>query len=435
MFDRFNLRSLKARLAAISQHHFFRKTFWTIIARLGGLVMQLGYFVLVARTLTLGEYGMFIGISALASLLVSFAGFGSGDILIKNVSRDRELFRDYWGNALLTSTVSSFVLILLCLLATQLFFPEKGSTLVVFLILFSDIFCLTLWNIAGDAFSSVDLLYKVAQTDVVYAANKLVVAVVLAMGVWRQDLTTWAWLYCASSVITAAISVAIVHQSIAGPRFRPSMALKNLKEGVYFSLSYSAEKVNGDIDKTMLASAASFQATGIYAAGSRFLTSAYTPLQVLFNNSYMRYFKHGANGITGSFGFAKRLLPAVVGYGAATTLGFVLLSPLVPRILGDSYQETVMVLRWLSPYVLILGVQAIAADTLTGAGFQSWRSGVNVGAAIVNISLNFWLIPLYSWKGAAWATLISDGSKLLVLWLMVWGLHRRAQRCASQATG
>lgn len=410
---------LKDRFAHIYQHQFFRKTFWTLIARIGGLGMQLGYFILVARALTVQEYGLFIGVSAMASLLISFADFGSGDILIKNVSRDRSRFQAYWGNALLTTLISSSFLIGACLIASQLFFADRGSPLIVSLILFSDIFCLTLWNVSGDALSAFDRLYQVAQQDVLYAANKLVAAIILVMGVWSPTITTWVWLYCLSSVVTALYCVVSVCFSLGMPKPRPALALNNLKEGVLFSLSYSADKVNGDIDKTMLASAATFEATALYAAGSRFLTSAYIPLHVLFSNAYMRYFKHGENGIWGSFGVGRRLLPAALAYGALATAGFIWLAPLLPIVLGEAYADTVSVLRWLSPYVLILGVQTIAADSLTGAGFQSWRSGVNVATAIFNICLNLWLIPLYSWKGAVWATLISDGSKLLVFWGMV----------------
>jgi O-antigen/teichoic acid export membrane protein len=424
---------LKDRVAKIYQHPFFRKTLFTIIARLGGMSMQLAYFVLVARALTVHEYGMFIGVSAMASLLISFASFGSSDILVKYVSRDRSLFAKYWGNAILTGSIGSTFLIFTCLLASQLFFPDHGSPLVVFLVLLSDILCLMLWNISCDALGSHDKLYQVAQADILYSANKLIAAVILTLEVWESTLQTWAWLYCASSLATGLICVIFVNATLGMPKFQPSLALANIKEGIYFSLSYSADKVNGDIDKTMLASVATFEAAGIYAAGSRFLTAAYAPLHVLFKNAYMRYFKHGESGIQGSFGFAKRLLPAVVAYGCLIMVAFIGLAPLLPRVLGESYGETVTVLRWLSPYVLILGVQAIAGDSLTGAGFQSWRSGVNVAAALLNIALNLWMIPHYLWKGAIWSTLISDGSKLLVLWVMVLLLQYRDRNYAQGA--
>ena len=61
-----------------------------------------------------------------------------------------------------------------------------------------------------------------------------------------------------------------------------------------------------------------------------------------------------------------------------------------------------------------------AADSLTGAGMQGIRTAVQVGIAILNVLLNLWLIPLYSWRGAAWSSLASDAMLAAGLWLVAW---------------
>ncbi len=38
-----------------------------------------------------------------------------------------------------------------------------------------------------------------------------------------------------------------------------------------------------------------------------------------------------------------------------------------------------------------------------------------IGVALFNVVINFWLIPLYSWRGAAWASLLSDGALAFIL--------------------
>lgn len=422
-----SIAALKQRIQSVLERPFFRKTLWVMGTRLVGLVMQLGYFVLVARALSVEEYGLFVGVAALAALVISFASFGSGDILVKNVSRHRELFRLYWGDALLKTVIFSGLLIGLCWFAAQSFFASQASTPAILLILCSDILFLTLWNVSGDALSSVDLLYRVGNLDLFYGFSKFMAAIALILCFDQPNLEIWAGLYCLSSIVTALLCLWVVTRSMGWPQFTGRWSWADLKEGIFFSLSYSAEKINGDIDKTMLASTASLQAAGLYAAGSRFLTAAYVPVHSLFSSSYMRFFKHGASGISGSLKFAQKLLPSVLGYGLLTTAGFLLCAPLLPLLLGEDYRDSVAVLQWLSPYVLLLGVQTIAANTLTGAGFQPLRSGVNVGAALLNIGLNLWLIPLYSWKGAAWATLASDGVKLVLLWSMVGVLYRASQ--------
>ncbi len=53
-------------------------------------------------------------------------------------------------------------------------------------------------------------------------------------------------------------------------------------------------------------------------------------------------------------------------------------------------------------------------------------------AAVVNVSLNLWLIPLYSWRGAAWASVVTDGLLALLVWCVVIWLYR-AEQGAAQA--
>ena len=114
--------------------------------------------------------------------------------------------------------------------------------------------------------------------------------------------------------------------------------------------------------------------------------------------------------------------------GRATIAGYWIFAPYIPTILGEEYRDAIDALLWLSPIPAITTLQYLAADTLTGAGNQKVRSRIQVVAAIVNILLNIWLIPRFTWKGAAWATLTSDVLRLLCLWLIVFTLYRKQQK-------
>ena len=83
-------------------------------------------------------------------------------------------------------------------------------------------------------------------------------------------------------------------------------------------------------------------------------------------------------------------------------------------------------IRWLSLIPFFRSVHYFAADALTGAGHQGLRSAVQVFVALFNVLLNFWLIPAYSWRGAAWSSLASDGLLMVLLWVAVWHLARKA---------
>ncbi len=45
--------------------------------------------------------------------------------------------------------------------------------------------------------------------------------------------------------------------------------------------------------------------------------------------------------------------------------------------------------------------------------------------AVFNVALNFWLIPAYSWRGAAWASLASDGLLAIGCWIGILVLRGR----------
>jgi O-antigen/teichoic acid export membrane protein len=119
------------------------------------------------------------------------------------------------------------------------------------------------------------------------------------------------------------------------------------------------------------------------------------------------------------------MLPVASTMGLMAALGLCLGAPVVPLVLGDDYISSVNAIRWLALIPLIKSVQYFGADTLTGAGFQKMRSAAQVFIAIFNILLNFWLIRTYSWLGAAWSSLISDGLLMVGLWLIVFYVRRR----------
>jgi O-antigen/teichoic acid export membrane protein len=70
-------------------------------------------------------------------------------------------------------------------------------------------------------------------------------------------------------------------------------------------------------------------------------------------------------------------------------------------------------------------MHCFAADTLTGANYQSARSIAQVMAAVINALLNFWLIPLYAWHGAIWATIASECLLMIFLWAFVFKYSRQ----------
>jgi O-antigen/teichoic acid export membrane protein len=75
------------------------------------------------------------------------------------------------------------------------------------------------------------------------------------------------------------------------------------------------------------------------------------------------------------------------------------------------------------------------SDALTGAGYQAVRTSIQAGVAVFNVAINFWLIPAYSWSGAAWASIASDTLLASAIGAAAFVLLRRSQKIVMLATG
>jgi O-antigen/teichoic acid export membrane protein len=423
-----NLAEIKIKVTKIIRGDLARDTLWMLCSKLFNIVMQAAYFIIIARLLGKENYGSFVAVTAVANLVLPFVPLGSEHLLVKNVSTNRATFSTNWGNGLVLSVVNGALFTTLLFLLSPILFPGNIPWVAIILILVADLICLALLDLGSKSLLASNMVNKTAQLEVLGTCSKLLAALSLLVFFPNPSVANWSYLYCTSSVVMTIVTILLITKILGLPRPIFSELKSNLVQGFYFSISTSANNINANLDKSMLSKMSGVAATGIYASAYRFIDVANTPLLALFGATYTRFFQHGASGVRGSLNFGKRLLPVLTFYAIATVVGLWLIAPFIPLILGEDYRDAIEALLWLSPLPAIAAFQFLAADTLTGSGHQKSRSIVQVGAALVNVILNIILIPLFSWKGAACATIISDSLRLVCLWLIVFILYRRESK-------
>ena len=390
------------------------------------LVIQGVYFVILARSFSPNRYGAYIGIVAIVSILIPFSAWGSGEILIKDVSRNPSKFRESWGTAILKTFVFGSVLTGL-ILTVYSFIPIPSISIYsVFFVATANLIFLQINQAARDAFIAVGLLNYTAKTIVIVSFNRFFAALIFLVAFKNSTVLTWCILYCIATIVSAAMSYYLVVKHVDLPKFRLESLKKDLKIGFSFAISVSAQNIYNDLDKSMLAKLSTLANTGIYGAAYHILTVALIPIQSLALASFRKFFQQGASGIKGSFALCKKIMPYSLAYSLLAVAGLVLLAPLLPLILGSEYQASASALIWLSPTVFLRTLHFFAADTLTGANYQSSRSAAQVMVAIFNGGLNFWLIPTYGWHGAIWATIASEFMLMVLLWGFVYRYSRQS---------
>lgn len=400
-------------------------------ARLG---IQAAYFVIIARTLGVSGYGLFVGLLALAGTATPFATWGSEHLLVKAVSRDRSSFRERLGSALMLSLLSGVILSLICYGVSYYTLSENTSFIVIASVLFSELVSKSIHTQAYIAFLAVNSIKVCAFLGNLTSFKNLLAALVLLfLPTGTNVLEVWSLLYAGSTLLAALISLWLVTRWIEKPTFAiASLKQYEYREGFYFSINQSASSINANLDKAMLSSLSTLEGAGIYAAAYRLVEISSVPIRALMTVSYTKFFQRGAEGIRSGLQFAKQVLKLSGSYALLMTLVLPLIAPIVPVLLGDEYSNAVDAMRWLAPMVLLLGLRFPAADLLSGLGQQGMRSAIQVFVAGVNFVVNLFWIPLFSWKGAAWATLVSDGLQTIALWAVIWFMLRaQHQREAS----
>jgi len=407
-----------------------RNTAYMVLAQAARLVVQAFYFLLMARGLGVEQYGVFVAVAAAVAIAYPFAGNGSGNLMVRDVARDRRLLPTCLGNTLFMTLASGLLLSVLVVPACLVALPPAIPVSAILLVAASDLLVYRLVDVACLAFQSVERLDWTANLNV-FASLMRLGGITAVLVLHRPTVIAWCVAYLMTAAISALVAMYCVLSRLARPAFGGLGSIRGeLREGFWFSTSLSAQTIYNDLDKSMLARLATLDAAGVYAAAYRLIDVAFFPVRALLAAAYPDFFRRGRDGIAGSLNLARRLVPGSLMYSAGAAVALMLAAPLAPRILGGAYLRTTDVLRWLAPLPLLKTCHYFAADVLTGAGHQALRVSIQVIVAAFNVLINLWLIPRYSWRGAAWSSLASDGLLAVALWSCVLLVRARSPRAA-----
>jgi O-antigen/teichoic acid export membrane protein len=394
--------------------------------------VQAAYFVVLARLLGSAEYGILAGAAALVNIFSQYSGMGSGILFLRYVSPDRSRFQEYWGNILLSIALVGTLAIIALHLAGKWVLGQSGASILIVLAIGDCIFG-QLTGSAAQVFQTFEKMRTTAGLNFLTNVLRLAMAVCLALAVHRASAWTWAVASLSVSAVACVIAIAKVTSHFGRPKFSIRLFFARLGEGFIFAVSGSTTTVYNDIDKVMLGHYGMVVANGIYSMAYRVINICTMPVGSIHAATLPRFFRDGVNGIKSTAAFAWKILKRTTILGALAAAGMFLFAPILPRIAGDDFASSVAALRWLCLIPLFRSFHLSAGDAISGAGFQRFRLASQFVAAAGNFGMNLYLIPRYSWRGAAWASLLTDGSLGLMNWALLLALMRWERRNSTSA--
>jgi len=393
----------------LPQHSLVRHTGWMFAGQGMGYLLRAIYFVLIARLLGVLQYGVVVGAIALVNMVVNYGRLGSSMVFLRHVSADRSRFAIYWGHILLvTISVSSLLILGLHFAAGHLIAPASAAVIVPTAIgscLFEQV---TIG--AGQVFQTFERMVTMATLNLLTSFARTLMAGVMLLWLRHATAVQWSVASMVVSAVAAVAAVIMVTIQFGWPQFEPRLFIKRGIEGAEFALSASAGGAYNDLDKTMLSHYGMSAANGIYTMAYRVIDLATMPSTSIELAAAPRLFRLGATGLEHAAQLGRRLLKRSLLTSSVMAVALFVSAPLIPLLVGHGFAESVSALRWLCLIPVFRSIHGMSGSVLTGSGLQRYRLATQIIAALGNFGLNLWLIPTHGWIGAAWASLLTDGS-------------------------
>jgi O-antigen/teichoic acid export membrane protein len=417
------------QLQKIKESKLARNAGWILVGQGLSFVVQGLYFIVLARLLGSHQYGVLAGATALVAVLSQFSPMGSGMLLMRYVSPDHSRFREFWGNALLSIAIFGSLLVIGLQIAARWLIGGEGATIIIVLAV-SDCLFAQLTSIASQVFQTFEKMRITATLNLSTNLARLFLALALLLLMRRVSAWQWAASSLAVSGLAVSIAVTTVTVRFGWPIFKPRLVFSRAREGFIYAISGTTTSVYNDIDKVMLGHYGMIVANGIYTMAYRVVNIGTMPIMSIQSAALPRFFRLGVNGVLATEPLAKRILKRTILLGILSAIAMYFTAPLIPKFVGKDFTESVSALRWLCILPLFRSLHVGAGDAVSGAGYQKFRLASQFGAATLNLIMNLFLIPLYSWRGAAIASLVTDGTLAVTNWTVLHWLRANERRSA-----
>ncbi|EQB39811.1 hypothetical protein M947_04340 [Sulfurimonas hongkongensis] len=408
---------------------YFKNTSWLFGEKILRMIVGLFVGIWVARYLGPEQFGLFSYAQSFVGLFTAIATLGLDGIVVRELVKDKSIRDELIGTAFWLKLMGAFGVLLVLAVAVNFTSNDSYTNLLVFIIASATIF---------QSFNVIDLYFqsKVLSRYVVYAniislfISSIVKVVLILSG---APLIAFAWVVLLDSFVLACgfvyfyiyhfyhftpdtKSQAIRHFAlrykipfkIQNLKFKKSTAISLLKDSWPLILSAIVISIYMKIDQVMIKEMLDSQVVGQYAAAVRISELWYFIPMVIVSSLFPAIINAKKQSEKLYYIRLQKLYNMMVWLAIAIALPMTFLSDWVVDLLyGEQYNQAGSVLMihiWAGVFVF-LGVAS--GKWLLSENLQIFSTINTSIGAVINVGLNYILIPKIGVDGAAWATLFS----------------------------
>ena len=386
---------------------YFANTSWLLGERVLRMVVSLFVGIYVARYLGPEGFGLLSYTLSFVWLFSSLASFGLDDILVRELVQSPEKRNNLLGTVFWLKVCGTVVMGTAITLVLQLKAEEQQTYWMIALITFGFLF---------QATNVVDFYFQ-SQVQSKFAVRAQAIQLILTSLfkiylVWNQAELIWfAFALMLDQAVVAVLFLIMYRWKIElFPffSFTWTQAMKLMRDAWPLIFAGMVVSVYMKIDQVMLKEMLNTKAVGVYAAAVKLCEAWYFVPTAVIASLFPAVIEARKKSEPLYEERVQKLYDLMVWGSVAVALPTTLFADWIILILyGADFQEAAVVLRiyiWAGVFVS-LGVAS--SKWLVAENLQRYSFYITALGAVLNISCNLWLIPIYGIKGAALATIIS----------------------------
>jgi O-antigen/teichoic acid export membrane protein len=391
--------------------------------------MQAAGLFIFARTLGPAEYGVIVAATAVAAIAAEFVGFGAGDLLVREVSRNPSAHKSAFGRALRLVALSIVPVTFAAASVAQLWF-RTGASFAVMLTLVTSEIVATRFVFLTEQVAVAHHETHAANANRIFATAVrfgIICFAVFAAGV--STASQWAIYAIAWASISAAGCLTMTIRRFGAPDLRAPFK-SELHIGVMFSLMQILRAAQYAIDKFAVGVLAMTDIVGSFGIASRASQLGVLPSSAVTRITYPMFFAHGAEGLDAATQLARKIALPVMTVGFVSSATLAAGAYLLPIFLGPKFAPAESFLLIMSLLPVAASLQNLGGSILSGADFQVERVLAMAAGLVMTCVTIFFGASLGGITGAVEGFMVGQFLAACALFAPIPLLRRRARLAA-----
>lgn len=406
----------------------FKNMSWLFISQIIASVCGFIWTILIARYLGVNNYGILGFAISITGILGIIDDLGISTHIVRHIATDKNSAPMYLGNAIPLKLIFSAMKVIITLIIL-VFLKTNELTITITLLFTLEMIFKSYIGLLNGSFQAFETgKYQGIGNSLLNTTTLIfiLISIYSDLGIFGVSIS-----YILANMITLIYEYYVLEKHVTKPKFEMNNAFckKITLLSLPFAITGILYTVYYSIDIIMLTNIIGNYATGIYNATYKLisvLTLFYSIYTAVIFPVMSKFFKNDKKLLLISYEKSIKYLMMVMIPFAIATMFYSL--DIIQLVYGHEYDAASSVLSILIWTVCLLFISGAGNTLLNASHKEVTVTKIYAFAAIFNIVLNLFMIPTFSYIGAAVSTVLSDVLIVLIQTYIIYKLGHRPNK-------